>query len=204
MGKSLRLAGVFIMEEIWKDIIGYEGLYQVSNMGRVKALTKTFYSGKKYSIKKTYNEKILRQCVRNKEKGYLVVSLSKCSKSKLYFVHRLVATAFLLKDKNKNQINHKDYNKQNNLLNNIEWCDAFENQKHAAIKPNRRWTTKKMFGVDNHKSRAVSVFSTDGLLVGNYQSQSEAAKCTNSDNKKISLCCNRIRKSHNNLIFKFT
>ena len=105
-----------MIEEIFKDIAGFEGLYQVSNLGRVKTLK----SGK---IKATGN------C-----RGYLYVTLSKNSIYKSYSVHRLVAQAFLENPDNLPQVNHIDQNKQNNKVSNLEWCDNQYNQRYSNAK----------------------------------------------------------------------
>lgn len=102
--------------EIWRDIRGYEGLYQVSNFGRVKS----FHFGK---------EK-LRKLVLN-DKGYLLVGLNKAGKTKKFGVHILVATAFLPNLENKPEVNHRDGNKQNNHVSNLEWVTERENVQHA-------------------------------------------------------------------------
>ena len=107
------------MEEIWKDVEGYEGLYQVSNFGNVKSV--------KRIIKKANNaylsvkERLLKYTTNHK--GYKMVSLSKNGKQKSCTVHRLVAKAFIPNPKDLPQVNHKDENKLNNYVNNLEWCD---------------------------------------------------------------------------------
>ena len=106
-------------KEIWKDIQGYEGMYQVSSHGRVKSL----------NYNKTGLEGILNP--NNNGKGYLQVYLTKNKKSKKVLIHRLVAQAFLYKPTDKNYVNHKDGNKSNNNVNNLEWCTRSENQQHA-------------------------------------------------------------------------
>ena len=109
------------MFEIWRDIIGYEGLYQVSSLGKVKSL----------GNHKNRKEKMMRLGVT--EKGYLVVGLSKNVKIKKFKVHRLVATAFLPNPKNKPEVNHKGKrpNKKDNRYFMIEWVTSEENEKHA-------------------------------------------------------------------------
>lgn len=111
------------MEEIWKDIQGYEGLYQVSNLGRVKSLARLDTRGQRVS------EKILK--LGKHRAGYFRVNLYKNGKMKQYLVHRLVALAFIPNPENKEQVNHIDGNKQNNVIENLEWCTHSENIQHA-------------------------------------------------------------------------
>lgn len=116
-------SGTFIMEEIWKDIPGFEGFYQVSNLGRIKSLDR---------IKKTqkgsrkYKGFILKPSIGSH--GYYVVNL--CCKS--YCVHRLVISVFLTNHLKKTDVNHKDFNKLNNNIENLEWCTRSENMIHAS------------------------------------------------------------------------
>ena len=102
------------MQEIWKDIVGYEGLYQISNKGRVKSLERYSYKGNR-SIQKL-KARILKAGIR--KDNYLTVVLRKDGKSTSYLVHRLVAHAFISNPYNYNVINHKDENKQNNDIRN--------------------------------------------------------------------------------------
>ena len=101
--------------EIWKDIVGYEGLYEVSNFGRVKSLKG--------------HEKILKPA--NNGNGYLFVYLWKNGKGKQSYIHRLVATAFISNPLNKPCINHIDCNPQNNNVDNLEWVTQRENIQYA-------------------------------------------------------------------------
>jgi len=114
--------------EIWKDIEGYEGIYQVSNLGRVKSLERIIVC--KNNVKKFYSEKFLKPVSDNQ--GYQIIHLnSKIHKSKNHKIHRLVAFAFIPIINGKIEINHIDGNKKNNEINNIEWCTSSENKKHA-------------------------------------------------------------------------
>lgn len=106
--------------EIWKDIKGYEGLYQVSNMGRIKSLGNN----------KTRKEKILS--LKPSNDGYIRVYLCKNGKQKPFSVHRLVAQAFLPNPDNLPEVNHIDENKENNHVKNLEWCDRKYNMNYGS------------------------------------------------------------------------
>lgn len=106
--------------EIWKDIDGYEGLYQVSNHGRIKSLERTYYSGNGHNTKKVCKEKILKP--RKTRTGYCRVAFKTNGKNKDFYIHRLVAMHFLDNPKQYPDINHKDEIKSNNHIDNIEWC----------------------------------------------------------------------------------
>ena len=115
------------MKEIWKDIEGYKGFYRISNLGRVKSL-KRLVKRNDGTVQKV-REHILRLHI--KDNGYCQVELRKNSKGKHLLVHRLVAEAFLSNPQNKEQVNHKDGNKLNNNVNNLEWVTCSENAVHA-------------------------------------------------------------------------
>ena len=117
-----------IMEnEIWKDVIGYEGLYQVSNLGNVRGLDRKV-NGKYGNIANRYGRVLVPS---KKKTGYLGVTFSIEKEKKYYSIHRLVAITFLPNPKNKPQVNHKDGDKANNKLSNLEWVTQSENGLHA-------------------------------------------------------------------------
>lgn len=115
------------MEEIWKDIVGYEGLYEVSSLGSVKSIGRSKLVGINGG---TYNlgDMLLKP---RKSRGYNVVVLCKLGKTKNFLVHRLVAAAFLENKDNKATVNHINGNKTDNRLENLEWATPSEQQKHA-------------------------------------------------------------------------
>lgn len=175
--------------EAWKDIIGYEGLYLVSNYGRIKSLR---------------TMRLMRTSV-NKRNGYIYIGLTKERIQKGHRVHRLVAKAFIENAELMPEVNHEDFDKTNNCASNLKWCDRYYQNQHAAKKPGRRWQRHRLgkSGNKNPKSKPVVVTSTSGEVIGNYESQHLAAIATNSEPSKISLCCLGKRKSHNHLKFKY-
>lgn len=118
------------MEEIWKDVVGYEGLYQVSNLGRVRSLDRVIETDCRWKnkITKKYKGKILKLNTNKKRHGYIYCFLGRGNSKK---VHRLVAEAFLANPENKPQVNHRDMNVANNNIGNLEWVTNVENMRHA-------------------------------------------------------------------------
>lgn len=115
------------MEEIWKDIQGYEGLYQVSNLGRVKRNYRENIDSK--GRKRIFNESIIKPNI--DKGGYFYVNLYKNGKKEIQKNHRLVCNTFIANPENKPQVNHIDGNKENNNVNNLEWVTIQENIQHA-------------------------------------------------------------------------
>ena len=114
------------MQEIWKDIKNYEGCYQVSNLGRVRSLTRKV---KTFNGVRTSNGQLLKPLKTNT--GYYRVDLKQNQKDKYMSIHRLVAEAFIPNPNNYPIINHKDNNPQNNCVDNLEWCTQSYNVKYA-------------------------------------------------------------------------
>jgi hypothetical protein len=121
-------------QEVWKDINGYEGLYQISNLGRVKSLDREKWNGKGFELLK---EKIIKPFI--DKKSYLGIGLSKNGKKKNYRLHRLIAEHFITNPENKPTIDHIDRNISNNSLDNLRWatdkeqCDNKKIRKDASI-----------------------------------------------------------------------
>lgn len=117
------------MEEIWRWITGYEDIYQVSNLGRVRSVDRFVYCEVSPNKLQHLFGKILKQGFNHK--GYPIVYLSKNGKQKTITVHRLVALTFIENPLNLPQVNHKDGIKTNNHVGNLEWCTNSYNQQHA-------------------------------------------------------------------------
>lgn len=118
--------------EIWKPVKEYEGLYEVSNLGNVKAIERRIRCRNQFcEYYRTYPSKVLYKGPINGKDGYLQVSLSNQGKWKCKLVHRLVAEAFIPNPDNLPEVNHKDRNKQNNCVDNLEWSSKLDNMKHA-------------------------------------------------------------------------
>lgn len=156
------------MIEVWKDIKDYEGLYQISNLGRVKSL--------KY--RKSNKERILILNGAAKH-GYYMVGLCKNHKRKYVTVHRLVAEAFIPNPDNKPQINHKDENRRNNCVDNLEWVTAKENLNYGSHNEKMIYTM--------HKVLSNQVLCVETGLV--YNSMKEAARKTGISVSGICLAC---------------
>jgi hypothetical protein len=167
ISKALRLF-YFMKTEIWKDVIGYEGLYQVSNLGNVKVLKRIKYN---YKGKHIAKEKILKPGITH---GYARVVLTKDGVRYTKKVHRLVASAFLGEQKDL-CVNHIDSNRSNNNIENLEWVTILENIRHARM--NNRYP--KLIMSKEHKKKIIESISKKVICVKTnkiYNSATEAAK----------------------------
>ena len=178
------------MKEIWKDIPGYEGLYQVSNLGRVKSLER--YKDNNSGLVKM-PEKIMQGGIRN---GYVLVYLTKDGKRKTFSAHRLVAQAFIPNPEQKPTINHINGNKQDNRVENLEWNTDKENINHAV--KTGLWDHK-----NNKNSIPVAQYDADMNLINIYPSMMEAERQTGIPNRNIALCCRGKHKRIGGYIWKY-
>ena len=127
------------MTEIWIDVEGYEGLYQISNLGNVKSLEREARIGKHGRTRKI-EERILKPL--DSGHGYLYVPLCNYGSRKNHYIHRLVAEHFVEKQAGYDCVNHKDYNVRNNRSDNLEWCTQKQNilySAHRMKKPHKQW-----------------------------------------------------------------
>ena len=119
--------------EIWKSIKEYEGLYEISSFGKVRSCERRVeYFNPRYNKITSHKIKSKIKKPSIKENGYLQVILYKNNKGKNYYIHRLVAEAFIPNPLNKKTVNHKDFNVTNNNINNLEWCTYVEQEKHKS------------------------------------------------------------------------
>lgn len=157
------------MEEIWKDIKGYEGKYQVSNYGRVKSL----------NYRHTGKEQLLKPALQTN--GYLCVSLYK--PLKLYLIHRLVAEAFIPNPDNLPQVNHKDEDKTNNHVNNLEWCSLLYNIRYGT------GLKRKI----TNRCKKVYQYTLDGEFVREFESVAECGRNGYNQGAIVSCCKGKIK-----------
>ena len=154
---------------------GYEGRYEVSNKGRIKSLRKN---------------KIIKPFIQ--KNGYMTLVFTVNNQPKTKYVHRLVAETFLKNTENKKQVNHKDGDKRNNYVENLEWCTDEENKKHAYKNGLRKIDVRI----------EVEMFSFDGKIVSKFNSISEASKKTGINIGNISRCCNGHCKTAGGYVWK--
>lgn len=176
------------MKEIWKDIEGWEGLYQVSNLGRVKSLSRHRIVGWADYVSK---EKVLKQSTNNG--GYNYVWLHKEGKKKIYKIHRLVATAFLSNPNNYKCVNHKDENKANNTVENLEFCNHSYNNNYGTRNEK----------VARKNGRQILQFSLDGVFLKEWDGARIAGKQLNIRHQSIYSNCKGERKSAGGFIWKY-
>lgn len=177
------------MKEIWKDVSGYEGIYQISNFGNIKRLS--------YSIirsngnKQSWKEKILNP-TKDASGYYGIRSCTKTTgKSETLRIHRLVAEAFIPNPNNLPCVNHKDGNKLNNKVDNLEYCTYSHNIKHAFNNGLR------------HDTKKINQYDLNGNFIATYNSIREAERITGTRNTGINECLHNNYKSSNGFIWKY-
>lgn len=173
------------MVELWKDIAGYENLYQVSNLGNVRS-----FWGK--------TPKILKATKNNE--GYWRIGLNHYNKPpKKFLVHRLVAEAFIPNPKNLPLVNHKDENPSNNNVNNLEWCTREYNLNYSTAKERR---VKKL---TNRKdlSKPVLQYDKNGNFIEEYPSLMDAERKTGVFHSNIGKVCKGKYRTYGGYVWKY-
>lgn len=162
-------------KEIWRDIFGYEGLYQISNLGNVKSL----------NYRRTGKEKILKPA--KNSSGYLNIILCKNGTNKSMLVHRLVAQAFVQNDSIfNNEVNHKNECKTDNRACNLEFCNAKYNSNYGTRNEIMGKTISKVNKNNNNRSKKVLCVETNVIYLSTYEVQRKLG----FRNQGISMCCN--------------
>ncbi len=178
------------INEIWKDVDGFEGIYQVSNLGRVKS----FWSKNK-NILKPYKD----------HEGYYQVKLVRYSgaKSKNKRIHRLVAIAFIPNPENKPTVNHKKGIKLDNRVNELEWATYSENHLHAYRIGLKKPYQRKQRGSDNLLCKPVIQYAQNNEFIDRHQSQIDAEIKTGIKNYNISSVCRGRNKTAGGYLWRF-
>ncbi len=164
------------MEEIWKPVVGFEGAYEVSNLGNVRSIDRIRNAAYGASAKIRGRMMAIRK---NTNNDYLLVRLVKDGRTHHCLIHRLVAMAFLPNPLNLPEVNHRDEDKQNNTCTNLEWCSRKYNINYGTA---RERTTKK-------RSFEVIQYSLIGGEIKRYTSAREAARAIGKSQAPISKCC---------------
>lgn len=177
------------MKEVWKDIPGYEGLYQASNLGRIRSLDRDIvcYASNQHKsnieTKRHLKGKILKCCI--DKDGYYRLSLNKNGKTKYFRVCRLITMTFMPSNDNSLQINHKDENKKNDSVDNLEWCTCKYNQNYGTR--NEKISKSRM--------RKVYKYDLQDNFIEEFESVDAAAKNVNKNFSNISSACSGRQKT---------
>ena len=167
-------------EETWKDIKGYEGIYQVSSLGRVRSLDHVVNTTDTRGCKHSYHRKgRMLSISRNGNRGYLGVSL----KGGRQYVHRMVALAFIPNPDNLQEVNHRDENKANNRADNLEWCDRLYNINYG--------TGRERHRENLYTRRPILMLDKEGKVLAEFSSIREAERKTGINRSPIANCCKR-------------
>lgn len=164
------------MKEIWKDIQGYEGKYQISNLGNVYSLI---------------TNKILKP--RLTLDGYYQVDLCKNGVKKHLYIHRLVAQSFLDNPKNYKIVNHKDENSMNNIVSNLEWCNSTYNNNYGNCKRK----------ISEANSIKINQYDMDGNFIKQWLGINNIERCLKINKGNICMCCKGKRNNAGGYKWKY-
>lgn len=183
--------------EVWKDVAGYEGIYQVSDMGRVRSIDRTVPCRKKGYTTMVKKGRVLN--LTTNRLGYIEAHLYNCQeqKTKIISVHRLVAIAFIPNTDKEHlrEINHIDENKSNNRVENLEWCDRAYNVRYGS---------SRIRAIKNNPNvRKVAQYSKYGKLIAKYETVAHASCATGLDASSISKACQGRLKTCGEYIWEY-
>ena len=176
-----------LIDEIWLQINNYEGLYEVSNKGRIKSLI------------------TMRILSPNKIGDYLGVTLTKNKEHKIYTIHRLVALHFIPNPENKPEVNHIEGIKTKNCVEDLEWATKSENGKHAYDTGLSMVNKSNLgrFGKDAHRKRAIEVYTLEGVLISTHHTVREGCVLYCASDSSVSNCLTGKNKTAKGLIWKY-
>ena len=171
--------------EVWKDAVGYEGLYQVSNLGRVKTVAREqiYRNGQRHHVTEKIKKPFLDKRGKN---GYLSISVN----GKRCWVHRWVCIAFVENPDKLNEVNHKDGDSTNNNVDNLEWCTHAENMEHARV--------NKLF-----RMRPIFQYDKTGIFIRSWESLIDASKSLGILSSDLVRSCKNKRAVCHGFYFRY-
>lgn len=184
------------MKEIWRDIKDYEGLYQVSNLGRVRSLDR-YVKHSRGGVMVRRKGCLLKPTT---NKGYKMVALSKNNTIRYYLIHRLVAEAFIPNPENKPYIDHINTIKTDNRVQNLRWVTRLENENNPLTRKHRSQSLK---GENNPSSKPVLQYDKEGNFIKEWEYIKLAAISTNINESCISRCCKFKLKTAGGYIWRY-
>lgn len=170
------------MQENWKSVAGYEGLYEVSDLGRVR---------------NAKSGRMLKPC--RHKLGYMSVMLYKEKEPRRHNIHRLVAMAFIDNPNGFGVVNHIDENKANNKVDNLEWCSVEHNMRHGTLQER----LSNMRGHDGRNKKPVAQIREDGQVVKIFESVAQASRETKTARASIYLSCRGNNKKANGFYWSY-
>lgn len=183
--------------ETWKDIEGFENLYQISSNGKIKSLNYR-HTGKERIIKPYYR------------KNYHIIRLYKEGKMKRFLVHRLVAMAFIPNPNNYPCVNHKDENPSNNYIENLEWCTyqynlnyGTRNERASKTKKDKKQTKEQIEKRAKAHQKSIVQLDKNNNFIIEWQSATQASNELNIDSSSITKCCKNKLKTCGGYIWRY-
>lgn len=174
--------------EIWKEIKGYEGIYEISSYGNIRSIDRYIYY--KNGRKQFYKGCLLSPVIG--KRGYVIANLNKNNKGNKVPIHRLVAKAFIPNPNNLSEVNHKDEDKTNNKVENLEWCDRKYNMNYGTL----------LERAVANKSKGVCQYDLQGNLIKEWSSATEAGR-NGYSRSVISDCIRGKCKTHKGYVWRY-